>query len=95
MNKTPQLAQPALPSKMVTVPHPSVAQVIRAKEVFAYALRMHASYPGESKRVVIANALAAVWTAGRLYQKAEGSTDNHADAIRLYDSIAIGGAGLL
>lgn len=98
MNKTQRIAQPALPVKkaaqMVTVPHPSVAQVIRAEEAFAYAVSLHASYHDESRKVIICNALAAVWTAGRLYQKAEDATDNYTDAMRLYDSIASGGKGL-
>lgn len=78
----------------VTMPHASVLQCIRAKEAFAYALRLYDSCPGESREVIIDNAIAYVWTAGRLYQKAESVTANNVDAIRLYDSVVRGGARL-
>lgn len=78
----------------VTIPHASVAQCIRANQAFAYALRLYASCPDESREAIINNAIAYVWTAGRLYQKSESVTANKTDAIRLYDSIVRGGAGL-
>lgn len=78
----------------VTVAWPTLAECDRAKEVFAYFLRLYASHPDMSRETVASCTIAKVWQAGRIYQQAQDATDTHADAALLYDSIVKGGAGL-
>lgn len=81
-------------SKAVGTAWPTVTECSRAKEVFAHFLRRYANCPGMSREKIIACAIDQVWRAGCIYQQAKDTTENHADAVRLYESIVRGGAGL-
>lgn len=81
-------------SKAVSVSSTTIGEIDRATDAFAYFLQLYAGYPGMKRETVLKCALAKVWSAARIYQKATDATGNYADAIRLYDSIVKGGAGL-
>lgn len=66
----------------------SVWEVDRAADAFSDAICRYRHYNGLSRAAVIRNALAAVWMAGRTFQRAIDEAETWSDATNRYNTLS-------